>query len=678
MVLAVLALVAAVLPLRAQSGEFAPPPIAAGTAEGRATLSPSSPEVGSVGTFVVRFIAGGEGIPPGGGLLVDFPKAWFANPVPLVKAVQLEDSAAPHFLGARASRPDVRLDLAASRRAVSGKVERFRRLLWVKVAGGYLYPEGSVEIVFANTTAPTVAGKGAVRIAVDTMGDGTYRWIAEDAGYEIVAAPAEEIRLLGPSQAVLGQSSELALVAFDRFANVASGTAGLLSVSGLDEEPLALEFGPLDGGVLRFRWTPRAEGWVWPAAEGSLLVGRDGGVERIHVHTDGGPIRVFEAAPDRHLFWGDLHSHSEVSKDAIGEGSFAYARDAARLDFFASTEHAGDDGAFLGPGPGNGITEQEWAEIKTAVRAYDEPGRFVTLLAYECSLADGHHNVFFRDVDGTPHPAHEVGDLEGLWRLLRAGHALTVPHHLGIGWGLPPGAPAPGPGLQDVRLPESAPRGPRLDWRGPQDDALRPLLEIYSGHGQSELYAPDDPLSYESLAWTPARSGDGPHYARDAWAAGLQLGTVAASDDHTAHPGLAHTGLTAVYAPALTREAVFDALLERRSYATTGERIVLDFTVSGAAMGSSIELYGPADGTFEVAAPSAMRFVEIMAYDHRDHWWRVARWDDPGRYLSSGFVDSPEIPTVYYLRVELEAKTGGRVARAWSSPVWVHPVLPED
>src|SRR5690606_29904632 len=96
--------------------------------------------------------------------------------------------------------------------------------------------------------------------------------------------------------------------------------------------------------------------------------------------------------------------------------------------------------------------------------------------------------------------------------------------------------------------------GPKLDWSLPHNAVLRPLIEIYSAHGQSEFFDRNDPLAYESVKFTGARSADGPHYARDAWAAGLPMGVIASSDDHEAHPGLPHFGLAAVYAPKLTRD----------------------------------------------------------------------------------------------------------------------------
>src|SRR5207247_269967 len=57
-------------------------------------------------------------------------------------------------------------------------------------------------------------------------------------------------------------------------------------------------------------------------------------------------------------------------------------------------------------------------------------------------------------------------------------------------------------------------------------------------------------------------------------------------------------GLTAVWAPELTREALFEALHARRTYATTTARILVDFRVNDAPMGS--EIARPADGKVRV------------------------------------------------------------------------------
>ena len=653
---------------------FTPGPsrIAAGTAQGRARLVPNSFDVASVGDYRLRFTIGASGIQTGGGILVDFPKAWFTNPFPLTKPLQQIDPDAPHYLSVESSRAGVRLSLEIDRLSRVGKTERFRQLMIVEVQAGELSEGDEIVVTYANTTSPHLTGTGEVAVAVDARGDGRYRMIASGARYEVFSGAGVEVMLFAPSQAVVGQPIELQLTSFDEFHNVAETMAGILQVSGLDDEPILAAFGSVDRGTLRLRWTPREAGYYWPQVSGTMLIVKEGGLyPPLRISVQGGPIHVYASEPEHKIYWGDLHSHSGISKDATGSGDFEYARDVTRLDFFASTEHADDDGRPLA----DGITRAEWTAIQDKVRGFHEPGRFVTLLAYECSMGGGHHNVYFRSLAGVPWPARAVGGVGTLWEKLEAGTALTIPHHLGIQWGTADTL-VTGPGLQEVRTAaEFHPGGPQLDWTLPQNQELRPALEIYSKHGQSEHGDPADSLSYEQVKYTAARSIAGRHYARDAWAAGHRLGVVSGSDNHSAHPGLTHTGLTAVFAGELTREAIFDALASRRTYATTGQRILLEFELAGSPMGSVAGAEGKVKGEVTVAAPGEIQFAEVwgLGLDSGD-WAVVIRWDDPGRFLQEEFEVSIDGGTaVYYLRVGLKDQHGNRDARAWSSPIWIEP-----
>ncbi|MGH2561565.1 MAG: DUF3604 domain-containing protein, partial [Thermomicrobiales bacterium] len=104
------------------------------------------------------------------------------------------------------------------------------------------------------------------------------------------------------------------------------------------------------------------------------------------------------------------------------------------------------------------------------------------------------------------------------------------------------------------------------------DDVARsPLIEISSVHGR--------------FFW----------FAREALERGLKVGFIAGSDDHCGRPGVAPPsthdlvvpgGLSAVYAPALTRAALWNALRTRRCYGTSGPRIIVDVAADDHPMGS--------------------------------------------------------------------------------------------
>ena len=631
--------------------QFHPPParVATGGAEGSAALTPSTMEVAGIGNYELTFTVGPSGIGTGGSLLVAFPKAWFTNPYPIVKPVQQKDPAGPHYVCVRASRAGTHLALSLDKISFTGKVERFNWMMTVRIDGEPLTAGDTVHVTLARTTAPYVPGRDRVRIAVDADGRGTYREVDAGAPYDVSPGPPADVALVGPSDAEVGKPIELHVTAFDRFWNVTALPASG-SVAGLGS---TLHVERADRAAV-VRWTPSKAGFYFPDVN---LEPSAAGASALSAH--GNPIRVWDRAPEDRLYWGDLHSHSEVSKDGIGTNPFAYARDATRLDFFAETDHADDDGR---GSPGEGIRPEDWESLKDQVRRFYSPGTFATLLAYECSLGApyGHHNVFFRSLDGFPWSAADMGSVQELWKHIRAGEALTIPHHMGISW-QDNVTPPSGPELQHVTKPiRPAGYGPQVDW-SIHDPSKRPLLEIYSLHGQSERFAPDDPLAYENAGFTFGVSTPGAHYARDAWAAGLELGTVAASDNHTAQPGQPQGGLTAVRAPALTREAIFDALLAKRTYATTGQRVYLAFDASGDS------------GTVLVAAPTPIKYAEVMRLDRATKQYSVAaRWDAPGKLLQVKFRDPAGAgAAMYYLRAELTEPVRGRPARVWSSPVWI-------
>jgi hypothetical protein len=102
---------------------------------------------------------------------------------------------------------------------------------------------------------------------------------------------------------------------------------------------------------------------------------------------------------------------------------------------------------------------------------------------------------------------------------------------------------------------------------------------------------------------------------------GFELGFVAASDDHMAKPGLAPApissvaqpgGLAAVFAPEATTDAIFDALRTLRSYATSGQRILLDATLNGHAMGTRQPAADRREIRFSVAGTAPIDRIDVV------------------------------------------------------------------
>lgn len=241
--------------------------------------------------------------------------------------------------------------------------------------------------------------------------------------------------------------------------------------------------------------------------------------------------------PLHRIYWGDTHGHSGFA-DGQGspDGYYRFARDIARLDFVTLSEH------------GSWTDDYEWQTLQRMTEKYLMPGKFTTILGYEWTANyrfGGHHNVYFRDTkDRKRVTRQQVTNLDELYAGLREVNkpedVLIIPH-----------AHQPG------------------DW-SKNDGAMERLVEIASGHGVFEWY--------------------GNRYLQN----GYQVGFVGASDDHTGHPGyigMIHVqaaGLAAVLAPENTSAALFSALRDRATYATTGERIILDATLNGGRMGQRL------------------------------------------------------------------------------------------
>ena len=300
-------------------------------------------------------------------------------------------------------------------------------------------------------------------------------------------------------------------------------------------------------------------------------------------------------------------------------------------------------------------------EIEASVLQYNEPGQFVTIRGYEWmgkTGTQGHHNPYFSGpsavtmIYSPDDPASDT--LDELWQLLEESlppgvEAITPPHAL-----LPPDT------------------GSGSNWHDITSQALnrryRPLVEIYSHWGSSE---------------------DGEGSAREALIYGNRVGFYGSSDTHFAYPGNPQTeawgprgqdnvaGLAAVRADALTREALWQGLTGRRTYATEGERIFLDFTVNGYRMGSAISttvaprVAVTAAGT----APSSEALVfkgtyvtDIANPGLTAGYYSIVISTTPGTLVTSFEVTDAgfDADAFYYVRV---TQSDGK--RAWSSPIWV-------
>ena len=530
---------------------------------GRAEVTPGDPVVaGSFATWRLTHHVGRLGIDDGGRILIAFRFAsdW-GTP-------QTDDAGAANYV-----------HVATSGRArltchydAKGYIRPWQKCLIIDVTESGLAEGETVEITFGDRTAGSPGHMAQTfceqsfefRVAVDCHGTGMYTALADSPSMPIISGEPAAIVLVAPSQAVRGQPFWLGVRVEDKWGNPAAGYTGQVAIDGL-ASPVTCEIRPSDGGAIRLQGLTVDQPGTLRLKASEQSYGLSG---------ESNPIICLAAGehPGYIPLWADLHAQSEetVGTNSI-EDYFLFARDKAFLDACA---HQGNDLQ---------ITNPLWSRIGACVRRCYAPGRFVTLLGYEWSgnsAGGGDRNVYFLPDDAPLHRSShslvdDCSDIETdrypaseLFATLRSLPALTVAH---VG-----GRPA------------------NLDFHDPQ---IEPLIEVCSAWGR--------------FGWM----------IEEALRRGYRIGFVGGSDDHSGRPGAcqpgrghfaARGGLTCYYVRSFDRSGLWEAMRERRCYATTGSRIALDVRFDGHLMGEEYEAGSFPELSVEVHGTANIERIEIM------------------------------------------------------------------
>ncbi len=576
-------------------------------------------EVATAGKWVFRYTAGADGIAVGGRLTFQVSPFWGWS------APQTLAPAAPGYTRVTTAAKGVRLDIRPTPPA------RDPAPLVVTIAGAPLRAGDEITLEYGAGPSGAFADQYAEEFArfwflIDGDGDGVASTTADPPAVRVVAGRVRQLVATVPSTAAPDEPIELVVAALDARGNAGSRVAGEFEVrlQTAAEVSAAVTFELDARGLARLSL---------PAAPPGVSRWVVGGPEGLSVTTN--PCSV--SATGRGLLWGDLHGHSLLS-DGSGsvEQYYSYARDVAALDVAALTDH--DHWGFepLDDNPG------VWEHIKDVTATFHEPGRFVTLPAYEwTSWLHGHRHVlhfgpgrgdelpFVSSLDdATRHP----GDL---WDALRGQPAITMAHHSG-------GGPVP------------------TNWTWPPDAELEPVTEVMSVHGSSEA------LDSPRLIYAPLRG----NFVRDVLDAGIRLGFVASGDSHDGHPGLAQLaspagngGLVAFVAAEHTRTGLLEALRERRTYATSGARMIVRCSLGGHTMGADV---GPGnhDLRFVVYGTGPLTSVELIRSGEV-----VAKSDGGGHDELIGMLPVRDLTAGEYLYLRVTQRDRHV---AWTSPFFIH------
>ena len=316
-------------------------------------------------------------------------------------------------------------------------------------------------------------------------------------------------------------------------------------------------------------------------------------------------IQVMVANP-YHYYWGDLHAHTSYSDGAgLPKDAYAFARDRARLDFFAVTDHSPL------------LTFDEYQDVIAQAEQANQPGRFAALWGFEATGPQGHINFYMTSTPRLP------SRLDALYQ--SAGEMGLVGHFNHPSVTTPPGAAF------------------RNDFEGfryvPAGDRAMAVVEVKNANQEA---------AYIKLLDS-----------------GWHVGAAGCEDQHEQAWGMGKTWTVAL-APALTREAILEALRSRRTYSTADRNLELSFTVDGEDMGA------------QIARPAGKLTCMVTVLDpdpddivDRIEWFldgQVVATIRPKltKYVWAVPVEFPAGRHYCFVRV---AQVGDRLT--WSSPVWV-------
>lgn len=323
------------------------------------------------------------------------------------------------------------------------------------------------------------------------------------------------------------------------------------------------------------------------------------------------PAAMSSAAPETekwNFYFGQLHAHTDLS-DGKGtvEEAFQHASQVSGLDFFAVTDH------------GESLDEEEWTRGKAAAKSVTD-GDFVGIFGYEMTFPDMGHINTFRTDGWEAWNVEEYPKLESYYKVLRE---------------------LPG-SISQFNHPGG----------GPDD------------YGDFGGFSGFNPWYVESLQLLEVGSEKGAtayEYYTMALNAGWRVAPTNNQNNHNCQWGDESDVRTVVLAKSLSLDDIYDAMANRRVYATEDKDLEILYTVNGAIMGSVLEnLPQHASVTLKDPTDPVIGMVELIG-DGNILWTETQA--ESGETLNIPI--SPDC-CYYYLRI---TQPDGDVAV--TAPVWV-------
>ena len=287
---------------------------------------------------------------------------------------------------------------------------------------------------------------------------------------------------------------------------------------------------------------------------------------------------------ERKILWTDLHSnihHEEI--DQLPKW-FEHAKEV--LDFWAIAYYPYYMKKLESGMPTEDkyplqeITE-DWNYIRNFVNEVNQAG-YPLFMGFEWqgSGKDGDHNVFFKNNDSEMEFPLRYQEL---YELYKDTDAVAIPHHLAY------------------QLNE---RGKNWDTH---IESFSPFVEIYSSHGSSE----NDYGHIHMNRHIHMGPRVGTNCVEMGLARGYKFGVIASGDNHSV-PAVCEFGTMAVISEDNTKEAIWEAMMNRHVYGVSNEKIKLHYGINGKIMGDCAKFIGNDQIDIKIEASNSLDRIEVI------------------------------------------------------------------
>jgi hypothetical protein len=463
----------------------------------------------------------------------------------------------------------------------------FGNSILLKLSEGFLAEGDIIKITMGDTSKGSCGisaqsyceSEHAIKVFVDCFGTKVMEELPECIVLNVVSGPLHKVEAVIHPTVTVGEKFEILIRALDEFGNSCRDYEGevFLTIPEFESSeysiPASVFFTKNDKGSKRI-----TECIIYK--EGPFHVKAKEANSVFETLSNGGTVRKVN---EYNLFWGDMHGQTNFT---IGTGSldeyFSFARDVGGVDF---TGWQGNDFE---------IDDEKWLSVREKTKEYNAPEKFIVFLGYEWSGVTprgGDHNVYFLDDNEHFYPSSNGLDRKHKTDLKYNAPFVNDLYKICAG-------------RKDVlTIPHVGGRHGNLDYYNPE---FTSVIEIHSHHGTFE--------------W----------FAKEAMRRRIKVGFVASSDDHTCRPGLSYplgksgntltsfdvgSGYVGVYAKSLTREGIWEALKNRRCYASDMGRIRLAVHVDSHWMGEEINCAESPEIKVSVVGSSPVDTIQLYNWD---------------------------------------------------------------